>query len=541
MTQALIHARPQTITWRPPCSATLLAAGAGYLAGYVLLDWMTAILSTPFRIAVWNPGIGLGFAFTLLFGWRFLPMFILALFAGNIVVHGEPLSVALGEAAILGAGYGVLALALLHRRLRFDPSLSTLRDLFLLLSVAIAGMAPFAAAHSALLTAVNAVQPDDFITVAARQWLGDVIGVIVVTPFVLTWSGGGRISKPAMETMLQTGMLLAVLTIFYLLFKHDRFGFFPLLFLPIIWLAIRSGLTRVFAAILFVEIGLLFIIHIEPQNRAHLIDLQARLAALAMVGLVSGVLVNEWRHAEIGRYRDALNRLGRLGGMGTFAGMLAHEINQPLTAASTYARLVAETLESDSGDKTRVMDMARKTVEQVERASEVMRRLRTLIRFGRAETAPVDVSRLVRETLRILAPDIERNEISVREAIGHDVPQVMADTLQIEQVLFNLVRNAIEAMRENPKERRKIVIEAGRGESGFVEFRVRDTGPGFSPEFLRNEIPLLFTTKPDGLGLGLSLCQSIVAAHGGRLWFGGDGRGAVVHFTLPVAGARSDD
>jgi two-component system, LuxR family, sensor kinase FixL len=147
------------------------------------------------------------------------------------------------------------------------------------------------------------------------------------------------------------------------------------------------------------------------------------------------------------------------------------------------------------------------------------------------------VSRIVQESLDLLRPEIDRHNVTVREQVTRDLPPVMADILQVEQVLINLVRNSIEAISGAQLDRGNVLIEAVASEAGLVEVRVHDNGPGFEREQLDVSPEPFATTKVDGLGIGLALSRSIIEAHGGRLWLGRKSQGAVVHFTLPTAEA----
>jgi len=256
-----------------------------------------------------------------------------------------------------------------------------------------------------------------------------------------------------------------------------------------------------------------------------------------MTGLVAGELVTERRRtqSQLQQQQEQLSRVARLGSMGELAAAVAHELNQPLTAAGTYTRLVDDAISSGNTDPKMVAETARKAVAQVERAAEVVRRLRALVRLDRSNRASWKVERAVKDTVELCQPDIDRHHVTVRSSIPNDLPNVMIDLLQIEQVLINLVRNAADALRESPSARRVVTIDAKAADADFVEVRVADNGPGFSRQFLDNAFVPLASTKADGLGIGLSLCKSIVEAHGGILRLEGDAQGAVVRFTLPIA------
>jgi C4-dicarboxylate-specific signal transduction histidine kinase len=253
--------------------------------------------------------------------------------------------------------------------------------------------------------------------------------------------------------------------------------------------------------------------------------------------LVAGELVTEHRRTEtqLRLQQESHSRLARLGSMGELAAAVAHELNQPLMAAGTYARLVNDAMSEAPVDVVTVAETAKKAVAQVERAAEVVRHLRALVRLDRSNRAPCRFERVVEETLELCQPDLDRMHVTARIAIAPDLPRVMVDLLQIEQVLINLVRNAIEAIGGSGGMRGNILIEARNFDADFIEVRVVDTGPGFPPQLLESAFLPLSSSKAEGLGIGLPLCRSIVEAHGGKLWLDDGSRGGAVHFTLPIA------
>jgi C4-dicarboxylate-specific signal transduction histidine kinase len=257
-----------------------------------------------------------------------------------------------------------------------------------------------------------------------------------------------------------------------------------------------------------------------------------------MTGLIAGALVTEHRRTEsqLRAHQESLARVARLGSAGELAASVAHEINQPLMAAGTYTRLVAETLRSQNKNDALAIETAGKAVAQVERASEVVRQLRALIRLDQSGRAPNRIDRIVGDVIEICRPDLDRHHITVRSQISETLPLVMVDLLQVEQVLLNLIRNSVEAMAEHGDAGGTITIRASRRDE-TVAFEVEDTGPGFPEEFTATGFPAFASTKAEGLGVGLSLSRSIVESHGGRLDVKSGQRGAVVSFSLPVADA----
>ena len=237
--------------------------------------------------------------------------------------------------------------------------------------------------------------------------------------------------------------------------------------------------------------------------------------------------------AQLRLHQDSLAHVARLGTIGEFAAMIAHEINQPLMAAGTYTRLTADTLRSAGPAGAAALETAEKAAAQAQRAADVVRQLRALIRLDQSDRAPVAVERIVRETLDLCRVELDRNGITTRVEIGPNLPPVMVDLLQVEQVMLNLLKNSAEAMSETDS--RLITIKAADAGRDQIAIEIRDSGPGFPAEFNGAAFPPLSSTKSEGLGVGLSLCRSIVVSHGGKLTVDGGPDGAVVRFTLPVA------
>jgi signal transduction histidine kinase len=517
--------------------------GLLYVAGYVLLDWISLIQPyAPFGISPWNPGTGLSFALVLLFGRRMLPFLFVGVLLSDLVHQPLPLPwVAEFAAALLVAGgYAVALLALMHPRLRFSPALSSMRDLVLLMVVAVVSAAVVACGYVGLAIAAGLLPPADFSSAAMRYWVGDVIGIMVVTPFGLLALTRRRVLPMTLETWAQFAAILAALALVFGYSDERQFQLFYVLFLPIVWMAVRAGSEGVAVGILVTQLGLIVAFILVPDEASDVTAFQALMLVLAATGLIAGELVTERRRTEtqLRLQQESLSRLARLGSMGELAAAIAHELNQPLMAAGTYMRIVNDAIAAGDADAATVAETSQKAVAQVERAAEVVRRLRALVRLDRSNRAPVDVDRIVRETLALCQPDFDRIHADARVVVAPDLPLVMVDLLQVEQALLNLVRNATEAIGTTNQPHGVVTIEAVPADGEFIELRVSDTGPGFPADLAEGSFLPFASTKQEGLGFGLPLCKSIVEAHGGRLWLAGQGRGAAVHFTLPAAKAR---
>jgi len=246
--------------------------------------------------------------------------------------------------------------------------------------------------------------------------------------------------------------------------------------------------------------------------------------------------VTEERRARelLAKHRDAAHRTARLIALGEFASAIAHELNQPLAAIATYNHSCMRMLQSgnpDSGELQQAMHICR---DQAKRAGKIIQRLRDLLRPPGPAFTEQNLNELVGAVLRLAEPEARDAGISFERDLGGAAPVVRADRLLIEQVAINLVRNAVEAVQVLPKDRRRITVATGVGPDGSGTFSVSDLGDGVPPQAKERLFDPFVTTKPGGLGLGLSICRSVVEAHGGAICHQRNGdRGAIFAFTLP--------
>lgn len=241
------------------------------------------------------------------------------------------------------------------------------------------------------------------------------------------------------------------------------------------------------------------------------------------------------RNAErVRRHELEQAHFGRLSTLGEMASGIAHEVNQPLTAITTNARACVRLIEAGRADMQSCARVMNKIAEQAERAGEVIRHIRRFVRKEQPAVAPVAVADMFETVLVLLHADARRAGVLLFEQVGIGAERVVAQRTQIEQVLLNLARNAIEAMSDQQRERRVLLLARRNRDS--VEIRVVDTGPGLGKGSSEHLFEPFVTTKAQGLGVGLSISTGIVEAHGGRLRVESTpGIGATFHFSLPFA------
>jgi PAS domain S-box-containing protein len=229
-----------------------------------------------------------------------------------------------------------------------------------------------------------------------------------------------------------------------------------------------------------------------------------------------------------------LAHANRVATMGQLTSSIAHEVNQPITAAVTYALAARRYLSAEPPNFHEVDDALSLIVKEGNRAGEVIRRIRALIKKAPPRKDAVAINDAILEVIALTRTEAANNGVSVRTQLAEGSPRVRGDRVQLQQVLLNLIINAIEAMREVGEGERELLIGT-RNEPDGVSVEVRDSGPGFAPAALERVFEAFHTTKPGGLGLGLSICRSIIEAHNGQLWASPNvPRGAIFGFIVPA-------
>jgi two-component system, LuxR family, sensor kinase FixL len=253
-------------------------------------------------------------------------------------------------------------------------------------------------------------------------------------------------------------------------------------------------------------------------------------------GFVRDLTERQEAERRIQDLQAELLHASRLSVMGQMASTMAHELNQPLTAVMNYLEAGRQLLSGGVAAPERTGEMMEKAIGQAQRAGEVIRRLRGFVSKGETERHTQNLNRLVEEALALALVGARQRGVRTSLELDHTLAPVLVDHVQIQQVVLNLVRNAVEAMEEG--DRRELAVSTRAiTEKGMVEIRVADTGPGIAPELMERLFQPFVTTKATGMGLGLSICREIVEAHQGRLTAGpAPAGGAVFRVVLPIAG-----
>jgi C4-dicarboxylate-specific signal transduction histidine kinase len=267
---------------------------------------------------------------------------------------------------------------------------------------------------------------------------------------------------------------------------------------------------------------------------------------LLQTTLIAGLLIERERRrraaaraetatAESVQYRENLAHLARVHTVGEMSTAIAHEVNQPLAAIKNYAFAARLRLAGDFGDPAKIEELLDKIEAQASRAGDVLHSLRAMMKKHQSEPARVEVGQLITDTLKLVEMGTRKSDIRLETSIAPDLPPVFVDGIQIQQVVLNLTRNAIEATEEAAQPESVITVGVRGNGHGEVAVSVADRGPGIAAGDTERIFDPFYSTKAGGLGVGLSLCRAIIEAHGGRLSLNlNAGGGSVFEFTLPA-------
>ena len=257
---------------------------------------------------------------------------------------------------------------------------------------------------------------------------------------------------------------------------------------------------------------------------------------LEIMGAVQDVTERRLSEEALSKLRSELSHMTRVTSLGALTASIAHEVNQPLSGIVTNASTCLRMLAADPPNVDGALETTRRTIRDGNRASEVITRLRALFSREDAAAEPVDLNEAIREVIALSLNDLQGNRVVLRSEFADDLPSVIGDRIQLQQVILNLLRNASDAMSNIEDRPRHLVVKTERDEVDCVRVTVQDSGTGIDPQNFARLFDPFFSTKSAGMGMGLSVSRSIVESHQGRLWaVQNDGPGATFSFSIPHA------
>jgi signal transduction histidine kinase len=485
---------------------------------YIALDWASYIDPVgPFNITPWNPQPALAIVWMMLGGLVHAPAVLATILLADTIVRHAPGGYAITAvtALVLASGYAGIAWAL--KSFLSDTGLRSTRQLTIFATVVVAGSGVVGAGFIGVLSAAGLLAGTVFSNAWIRFWIGDAVGILVTAPLLFVAADTARRSallslarRP--EALLQSIVLAATVWLIFEGFGNDPSRQFYLLFLPLIWIAVRFGMNGAIVATAIVQMGVVLGVHGAGGISLPIVELQALLVALTLTGLFLGVMVDQRQRAE-----EGLRQTLRLAAAGEMAGAIAHEVNQPLTAVTNYGRSVQMLLERERSGPPQAKEIIGKILAEAERASEVVRRLRDFFRAGTTRLEVVELEDLLMAIRRMGENAIDTKNISLDVEKHSLMPPLYVDRLQIEVILRNLIANAVESVTGSSRQDGRISVFVERHDDKHLRIVVADNGPGISAANRERLFEPFISGKPTGMGLGLAVSRAIAEAHGGSL------------------------
>jgi len=523
------------------------------LAAYVVLAWLSFIhVHKGLPVTPWDPGLGVVFALMMLAG----PGAGIVLFAGVVAAEALVLEneadwpIILGIGTITSLSY-VIVTVIARRILRIDVALSNLRDVLILLGAGLVGALIDTALLTLFLLAVGQLDARDIVQVFSPLLIGDLIGIAVITPLLLRF-----VFRQQHQALRELASNIPE-AIFYLLLiaaalwavsgSQNLYGFRPVyfLFVPVVMAAVRHGLDGACISLAVTQFGLIGLLHASGYSAVEFTEFQVQMLVLTVTGLIVGVVVSEREKADR-LAREAQARLmerqagaehaARLNLVSGMASALAHEIAQPMTAARALARSAQHIVTTPGGDLKRVEKNLSSLLAHIDHAGSIVSHMRDFIRRGRPHVSTIDARKMLEQALTLARAEASAKHVRLKLDAPDDLPMLHGDHVQLEQVVLNLVHNAVEAIAGTGRTDGEIRVSARAEKSPpSIEIGVLDNGPGVDEKIASRLFDPLATSKQDGLGLGLSISTSIVEAHGGRIWLHSHKPGATeFRFSVPL-------
>ena len=513
-----------------------LVLAAAFILAYIVLEWASFLHEYKgLPVTSWNPGLGVALAVMILGGPAYGAVLFAGIVAAEVVLLQSdlPWPVILGIAVAISVGYALVADAA-RRLLRLDVRLPHLRDVMVLLAAAIAGALLVSLLLTGILLAVGHFDWADILVAAATFVVGDLIGIAVMTPLLLRLTARWRqrtfrrFLPPFPDIVFLGAAIAAALWAVAATETNEGSKFFYLLFFPVVVAAVRHGLDGACLGLAVTQLGVVGLLHLHGYEANVFTEFQTLMFVLTATGLVVGAVVSE-RRAASDAVREAEARLrekeaeaaqaSRFMLVSGMASALAHEINQPLTAMRALARSVQHLLQTPEADLPRAERNLATMIAHIDHVGCVVRHMRDFLRRGRPHVSTIAVRGMLEEALMLVRASATAHRIRLDLEVAEGMPPIHGDRIQLEQVVLNLVRNAIEAVAGTGRDDGSVRVIAQMPESlRRIEIAVVDNGPGIPEEMARRLFEPLTTSKQEGLGLGLPICASIAEAHGGHIW-----------------------
>lgn len=516
--------------------------------GFITLSRLSSIFpTTELRSTPWNPETGLAVAAGLLLRGPAVVTTMAAILVSTRL-WGWPLPgmwevVSAALRALVFTGSASLAAPYLLRH--GAPTLQTVLAFFAFAALITAG---YAAIRLVLLWMSVNIQPTYLLSYTATLSIGNLLGILTLAPLFMVSESAKGIGAylrgwSSFHWLALAGLVMVSFVVFGIR-EVDEFKFFYLVFLPVIVFSVRDGYIAAAFSVFLSDLLMIGILYWRDFESSTATELQFLMLSLSATGLLLGTAISDrgraveelkQSHVRLEETQSALLHASRLSLASEMAAALAHELNQPLTSVRNFVRAARRKLEVEPFDEQAAKSDIDAAVAQVDSAASLLRSTRSFLERGSVQRSALAPQSLVYRCRQLVHAELRQARISLVSADMSSLPPVICNEVQIQQVLLNVIKNAKEAIMTEGSQRREIRISgSATSRPGFVEISVEDTGPGVTQELKPQLFQPLHSSKPEGLGLGLSLCSTIIRGHGGEFWLDETfTNGARFVFTLP--------
>ena len=500
--------------------------GIAFLAAYLALNVVTVRYQfEALGITLWSPDDGLT-VLLLMEGVEYFPFVLAGAVIADVLIshvqHSFLVTVLVESAATLG--YAGMALAL-RDALKFRIRRTDLANVLVMLAAVPAGTILNSLIYCGVLYLAGSLPASQFVFGVRHFWIGDAVGIIAVlaaATAVFSIFSRARWVWRSDDTLTWSVFVVSSCLAFGFIHAAPSayaYHLFYLLFLPIIWIGMRAGYVGAAIALLATQAAFFMTASHIGIGADDFDQFQILMLVLSITGLLLGAAVTERERANQ-KLREQQAELVRISAHATAGAMgmqLAHELSQPLSTVATYAVAARRMLQSGAGAGP-VIDALSKAEAEAQRTREVLERIRDLVSVGRLQPRPVNLVDAAQKIRALCLEGATERGVDIEVETLRPIPLVKADPIGIEQVLNNVVGNAVDAAAERPDGRGTVVIRV-MDRDRWATVQVDDNGSGVSPDMAESLFEAYQTSKPRGMGLGLTLCRQIVQQHGGRIWW----------------------
>ncbi len=500
--------------------------GIVFLAAYLALNVMTA--RYQFRalgITLWSPDDGLT-VLLLMEGINFFPFVLAGAVLADVLISHVQHSFYVTVLAEFALSLGYLGIAVgLRDVLRFRLGRDDLANVLVMLAAVPAGAIVNSLIYCGVLYLAGSLPGDEFVTALRHFWIGDAVGIIAVlaaATAIIPVLSKARWVWRGDDTLNWSVFVVSSCLVFAFIHSAPNayaYHLFYLFFLPIIWIGMRAGFVGAAIALLATQTAFFMTASHIGFSADDFDQFQILMLVLSITGLILGAAVTEREHANQ-KLREQQAELVRISAQATAGAMgmqLAHELSQPLSTVATYAVAARRMLQSGAGPEP-VIGALSKAEAEAQRTRQVLERIRDIVSVGRMQPQPVNLVDAAQKIRALCMEGANARGVDIAVDSPRPIPLVKADQIGIEQVLNNIVGNAVDAAAERRDARGRVVIRV-INRDGWAIVEVDDNGSGVAPEMAESLFEPYQTSKPRGMGLGLTLSRQIVQQHGGRIWW----------------------